>query len=157
MSVVSEKAKVGQPLEELLREVHPLADGGAAPLRGYRLRVSWKMSDVFLYAVGWSVLILVTIGIAGVFLPLATFRRILNGVEITDESGNHLRQLRVELPLKEQWLPHLLWFLAYVAIFFATGNGASISMLALLPTLILQGCWAGRTALAHTRFVSVWE
>ena len=116
--------------------------GGANRIR-YKFRTTWTMGDIFLYALLWILLSIVTLGIATFFLPYAWAAKFLNGTEVYGEQGEVLGVLEVEIQAKEQ-LGHILgWIL--------------LSIVTLGIAFLFYQIGVIRTILNHTRIVDPFQ
>ncbi len=116
--------------------------GGANRIR-YKFRTTWTMGDIFLYALLWILLSIVTLGIATFFLPYAWAAKFLNGTEVYGEQGEVLGVLEVEIQAMEQ-LGHILgWIL--------------LSIVTLGIAFLFYQIGVIRTILNHTRIVDPFQ
>lgn len=83
-------------------------------IQGWRLDPSFAMSDVFVHILVWTVLSVVTLGIALVFWPYASAKLVLNAVEIIDSEGRRVGKLRCQLGVGTQIGHALLWYILSV-------------------------------------------
>ena len=153
MTTLSEKSKYGRALGELLSDVSLPTRDLIGVDRRHRLRVSWSMSELFIYVLGWAVLIVITFGIAALFFPYSALRRILNGVVIYGDDGVVLGQLQVELSMMEQ-LGHIaLWFIIHAVVIGLGVATMGLGLLALPIVTILYYFGVGRTVVERTSFI----
>ena len=116
--------------------------GGTNRIR-YKFRTTWTMGDIFLYALLWILLSIVTLGIATFFLPYAWAAKFLNGTEVFGSQGEILGVLEVEIQAMEQ-LGHILgWIL--------------LSIVTLGIAFLFYQIGVIRTILNHTRIVDPFQ
>ena len=116
--------------------------GGTNRIR-YKFRTTWTMGDIFLYALLWILLSIVTLGIATFFLPYAWAAKFLNGTEVFGSQGEILGVLEVEIQVMDQ-LAHILgWIL--------------LSIVTLGIAFLFYQIGVIRTILNHTRIVDPFQ
>ncbi len=72
---------------------------------------AWTMGGIFLYALWWIFLSIITLGIATFFLPYAWGAKFLNGTQVYGTQGEIMGVLKVEIRAKDQ-LGHMIgWIL----------------------------------------------
>lgn len=116
----------------------PGAIGGVNRVK-YKFRTTWTMGEMFLYALVWLLLLIVTFGIASFFLPYAWAAKFLNGTEVYGPQGELLGVLEVEISMMEQ-LAHILGWLL-------------LSIVTLGIAFVVYQVGVVRTILNHTRIV----
>ncbi len=83
----------------------------------YRIRVTWSMGEIIVYALLWALLIIVTFGIAAFFAPYAWAAKVLNGCEVYDRDNQVLGVLKVDLAISDQIVHIILWILLTLITF----------------------------------------
>ena len=115
------------------------------------------MEDMLLFMLVWGALIVITLGIAMLFFPFVSLKRILDGIVVYDEDGLILGQFRVDL----SWAKHLrqigFWFIVYVVVVALGLITLGMGLLVLPFVIILYNFAAARAVIERTSMVDYGE
>ncbi len=149
------KAKAGRDLASLLENEERSLSEASGRERHYRLLVNWKLGDVFLYCLGWTLLVIFSAGIAMFFLPYSVMQRLLNGVVMIDDEGQPVGRLSAEANMVSQFGHIVTWFFIHFGVLILGIITLRTAGFLLLPAVtLLYYLSVGRTMIEQTHMVS---